>query len=186
MPLATFYKACNRSVSGNMHLILADVASVYSVTVSGGEVTDIALNAGSYFYEIQADPNTLRRDTNGVGSKDKIYYEHLVTWQCSKPNADLNELSDNLSDSSVCGIIAIVVDSTGAGWLIGYNETDGLNRPLYLRGDDFDSGSEAADGNKRTYTLRGLSGSVDLPISTTMATYIMQSIAAGTDLGFTP
>ena len=188
MALAKFHKQCGKNVAGNLHLFLTDAANVSSVTVTSGEVSDIVMNLNTYFHEIQCDQNTLKRRIAGVRANESfVNYEHLVEFVCSIASTELNVLNDGLDDASPCGILAIVVDHNGQGWLVGWSQAEEAKRPLYLENNDFDSGdTPSGGGNNHRYVLSGKNDEIDLPTNDTINAYIAACIAAGTDIGFTP
>lgn len=188
MSILNYIKICEKNVPGNMHLFLTEAANVLNVIVTSGEVSDIVMTGTTTFKEIQADQNGLIRLIKELGSQGKEYYEHFVNFVCGKASKELNILADSLSEASPCGIIAIVMDSNSQAWLIGWNETDKGTRPLYLNSDNFTSGKDLteAEGGKRTFDLKTTSAYLDLPTNSTINQYILDSLAAGTDIGFTP
>lgn len=188
MPIVNYIKLCERNVSGNMYLFLTEVSNIYSVTVTSGEVSDIVMFGTSTFKEIQADFNTIVRQCLQQGKEDKIYYDHLINFACSNARTELSDLADQLAEASMCGIIAIVMDSNGKGWLVGWNELDKGERPLFLLSDEFTSGKDMTeeDGGKMKFALNTLSGYNDLPMNDTINTYILACVLAGIDVGFTP
>ena len=97
-------------------------------------------------------------------------------------------MADSLSEASPCGIIALVVDSNGQTWLVGWNELNKGTRPLYLNTDNFNSGKDLTEveGGKRTFDLKTTSAYLDLPTNANINQYILDSLAAGADIGFTP
>lgn len=171
-----------------MHLFLTEASNVFNVVVTAGEVTDIVMSGLATFKEIQADQNGLIRQIKEVGSQGKEHYEHFVNFVCGKASAELNILADSLSEASPCGIIALVMDSNSQTWLIGWNELNKGDRPLYLNTDNFTSGKDLteAEGGKRTFDLKTTSAYLDLPTNSTINQYILDSLAAGADIGFTP
>lgn len=188
MALAKFHKQCSRNVSGNLHLFLTEATNVYSVTVTSGEVSDIAMVGIETFKEIQCDQNTLKRMIGGArANKSFTNYEHVVEFVVTKASKEVNELSDALDDGQPCGFVAIVVDSNWQAWLVGWSEREENIRPLYPSVVDFDSGVRPADNlNSMTYRLTGLNDEVDLPMNSTINAYILACLEAGTDVGFTP
>lgn len=171
-----------------MHLFLTEASNVFNVVVTAGEVTDIQMVGVATFKEIQADQNGLIRQIKELGNQGKEYYEHFVNFVCGKATITLNTLADSLSEASPCGIIALVMDSNGQTWLVGWNETDKGTRPLYLNTDNFTSEKDLteAEGGKRTFDLKTTSVFLDLPTNSNINQYILDSLAAGADIGFTP
>ncbi len=188
MPIVNYIKVCEKNVAGNMHLFLTEAANVFNVVVTSGEVSDIVMAGATTFKEIQADQNGLIRQIKELGIQGKEYYEHFVNFVCGKAGLTLNDLANQLSEASPCGMIALVMDSNSQTWLVGWNELNKGTRPLYLNTDNFTSGKDLteAEGGKRTFDLKTTSAYLDLPTNSTINQYILDSLAAGTDIGFTP
>jgi len=186
MALALFHKQCSKNVPGNMYLFLTEATNVYSVTVSGGEVTDIVMENVTTFKQIQAD--RVKRLMNGRRVKSSwTNYAHTIEFVCSKPSKELNELSTALDDDQPCGVIAVVMDNNGQAWLVGWHESDEDERPLYLESETADSGDViGSSGGNHKYILSGTNDQIDLPLNDTLNQYILDSIEAETDVGFTP
>ena len=191
MSILNYIKVCEKNVAGNMYLFLTEAANVFNVVVTAGEVTDIVMTGVATFKEIQADQNGLIRQVKQLGSQGKEYYEHFVNFVCGKASKELNTLADSLSEASPCGIVAIVMDSNGQAWLVGWNETDEGDRPLFLNTDNFTSGKDLTEveGGKRTFDLKTISSFLDLPLDSTLNDYIKSEIMLGLGnaitLGFT-
>lgn len=188
MTLAKFHRQCSKNVVGNLHLFLTEAANVYSVTVTGGEVSDIVMTGITTFKEIQCDQNTFKRLINGKRTnKTFTFYNHSIEFQVSKASTLVNVLSNAFNDAQPCGVIAIAFDNNGLGWLVGWSQAEEANRPLYLEENSFDSGDNiTGGGNFHAFKLIGDNDEIDLPMNATINTYIQACIAAGTDIGFTP
>lgn len=188
MALAKFHRQCSKNIAGNMNLFLTDAANVLQVTVTAGEVSDIVMTGAGAFYEIQCDQNTLKRRMEAARTnKSFSLYTHYVDFVCSKASTLLNELSDGLDDAQPCGVIAILMDSNGQAWLVGWSQEEEARRPLYLTQNNFDSGdAPSAGGNAHSYILSGSNREIALPCDSSINDYISGSIAAGADLTFTP
>lgn len=188
MPIVNYITPCGKNLGGNSYLFLTEAVNIIQVTVSGGEVTDIVMASGTAFRQIQFDTDTLKRRFTGNRTKRSfIFYDHLVEFICSKASVAQNVLSVALADASPCGVVAIVMDANSKAWLVGYSETELVKRPLYLNINEFNSGDlpTAVSGNGK-FTLTGQNDQIDLPADDTINDYITGSIAAGTDLTFTP
>ena len=182
MPILNYIQSCSRNYSGNMYVFLTEVANIVSVTIVSGEVTVITMATGETFKQIQADVNGIvRLCKQGSSQKDKVFYGHTVSMTISKARIESNDLANQLSIASSCGIIAIVMDNNGQAWLVGWNESDKGNRPLYLQSDNFTSGKDITEpeGGKRIFQLFGNSGFIDLPLNDTLSDYIINQIIAG-------
>jgi len=181
MAIAAYTKACAKNVGGNSAVYLTEASNVTTVTVTSGEISAaITMASGKTFHEVQADLDSVVHTQEGVGNQSNISYTHRVEMTFAKPSVGLNTLRDSLADGSPCGIVAIVTDANGTSWLVGYNETDGTNRALYLATDSLNSGAEPAeeDGQAITVALECQSGYLSLPFDSTIGATITGESAA--------
>lgn len=181
MAIAVYTKACSKNVGGNSAVYVTEASNVNSVTVTTGEITAaITMASGKTFHEVQADLDSVVHTQEGEGSQQNIAYTHRVEMKFAKPSATTNALRDSLADASACGIIAIVTDGNGTSWLVGYNETDGTNRALYLATDSLNSGAEPAEEDSQAVTiaLECQSGYLSLPFDSTIGATITGGSAA--------
>ena len=170
MSIANYTKACSKNVSGNQpSLYVAEVPNVSSVTVATGEVTAIAMLTTTYFRKVECDLDSLKRIFEGTGNRNNVMYTHGVEGRLAKASKEMNTLLDSFADASPCGMIAVMEDSNGTQWLIGYNTVDELARPLFLAQDNFDSGESPEDeeGNNNFFRLETKSGYRQLPLAST-------------------
>ncbi len=178
MAIAVYTKVCAKNVSGNGRVFVTEAALVTSVTVTAGEIA--AITASTAFKESQAEIDSIIRTEVAAGTRRNISYVHRVEMKYAKPSTELNIFRDSLAASSPCGIAAIVQDSNGECWLIGYNESDGTSRGLYLITDDTGSGTAPTDedGNVVTVGLETITGYLDLPFDDTLKATIIGDSAA--------
>jgi len=189
MSLVPFYKQQNRNVSGNNYIFLTEAENVSSVVVTGGEVSDIVMVGTTAFKQVQADSYSIRRtQSGGRSNKSFTNYQHRISFRCSKPGSEINILSYALDDAQPGGLIAIVMDGNGNGWLIGWSQEEENKRPLFLEENELDSGERPGDtdSSNHAFLLRGINDEMDLPMNDIINEYILDSIAAGDDLGFVP
>lgn len=171
MAIAAYTKSCTKNVAGNSAIYYVEVSDVTAITVTAGEIS--ALTATTGFKQAQADLDSIVRTEEGAGTGGNIAYTHRVEAKYSKPTAALNILRISLAEASACGILVIVTDGNGTSWLVGYNETDGFNRPLRLVQDAFNSGAAPTDEEqKTTIALEGVNGYVSLPFNSTLGATI--------------
>lgn len=165
--LANYDKTCTRNIAGNSLLYINEAANISTVTVVSGEVT--ALTTGSNFLTIDSDIDTLVRSQEGTGKKGNMTYLHKIEAVFSYLTAALNTFRDALVTASSCGIIALVKDSNGVWWLVGWNEVDEGNRGLELISDADTSGKESSEdgGGEAVISLQRASGYLDLPVKST-------------------
>lgn len=169
MAIAVYTKACEKNVAGNSAVYLVEAADLATVTITAGEISALTMDTGKTFKKVGADLDGIKRTQAGVGNASNIAYTHRVEMFFAKPSTALNTLRDSLSAASPCGILAIVQDANGNSWLVGYNATDLVNRPLRLVQDDDDSGNTPTDEAQRaTVSLEGVNGYLDLPFDSTL------------------
>jgi hypothetical protein len=181
MAIAAYTKACSKNVGGNSACYVTEAANLTTVTVTSGEISAALTMSGTEtFHEVQADLDSVLHTQEGEGSQSNIAYTHRVEMKFAKPSVELNTLRNSLADASACGILAIVTDGNGKSWLVGYNETDGTNRALYLANDSLNSGAEPAedDGQAITVALECQSGYLSLPFDATIGATITGGSAA--------
>ncbi len=181
MAIATYTKVCEKNVAGNARVFISSAALVTSVTVTSGEIT--AITAATAFKESQADIDSIIRTEVAAGTRSNISYTHRVEMKFQKPDLELNVFRDSLADASPCGMCVIVQDSNGECWLVGYNESDGTSRGVFLIQDDTNSGANPTeeDGNIVTLALETTSGYLDLPFDSTLTATILADTAAFID-----
>lgn len=182
MALSIYTKTCAKNIAGNNAVLVTEASNVSSVVVdASGEVTAINMNASATFKQLQADQDSILRVEEAYGSDSNLSYAHSIEMGFAKGSVNLNTLRDSLAAASACGIIAIVQDSNGKSWLIGYNEVDGTKRALRLTQDNYGSGNSPADEDvqKADVILASISGYVDLPLDSALNTSISDALAAG-------
>lgn len=181
--IANYAKTCAKNVGGNSGIYIAEKANTTTVAVTTGEVTGITMASGTYFEEVDAEIDTIIRTQTGEGTTNNIKYLHRVEMKFVKPSTALNVLRNALADASPCGILTIITDGNGTSWLTGYNETDGLNRPLRLVEDADTSGATPSDEEGQTVTiaLQVESGYLDLPFDATENAAIIAETATYID-----
>lgn len=177
--IAVYSKTCAKNVGGNSAVFLSEAANLDTVTVTSGEISAISMTSTNTFHEAQADLDGVLHTQEGAGNANNIAYTHRVEMFFAKPSAALNTFRDSLADASPCGILAIVQDANGACWLVGYNETDGVNRPLRLVQDSMASGNSPTDEDSQrvTVALEGVNGYLSLPFDSTITATIVGGTA---------
>lgn len=177
MAIATYSKVCGKNVAGNSRAFIAEMSGITSITVTAGEIT--AVTATTAFKEAQADQDSVIRTEVATGTRTNISYVHRVEMKFQKPNLELNTFRNSLADASPCGMAAIVQDSNGECWLVGWNETDTTARGLFLPQDDTNSGAAVSDDDAQNVTiaLETVTGYLDLPFDATLTGTIIGDTA---------
>lgn len=179
MAIAVFTRLCVKNVSGNSKVFVTEAASLSSITITASEVAAITMATGLTFHEVQANIDGVGRTEEGAGSRNNISYTHQVQMFFNHPSTELNILRDSLTAASSCGILAIVQDANGECWLVGYNETDGTDRPLFVQQDNINSGLEAGEEDAQVddIILETVSGYIDIPFDDTLKAAIIAETA---------
>lgn len=156
MALAAFVKPCENNSGGAFRLYLADVASVTSATLTSGEWSAITMNGVAVFYEYECEQDSIefRENVSREGSSTKV--EHEIEFYLPKMATLQRNAIQELIDNSVCGVLAIVVDSNEKKWFVGYSENFTKKRPLYLVSDTTATGKAFTDPNGSTVVLRSI------------------------------
>ncbi len=181
MALSVYTKECSKNIAGNSALLVTEASNISEVTSSGGEVTGITMVGSATFKELQADQDSIFRSEEATGNASNIAYTHAVGAGFAKGTVNLNTLRDSLAAASPCGIVAIVLDSNGTAWLVGWNETDDLKRALHLQQDNYASGNSPVDedAQKADIVLQCVSGYESLPLNATLTTSVTTALASG-------
>jgi len=168
MALATYSKLCSKNISGNSKIFIAEAANISAIVVTAGEISSIT-GAGA-FKVIEADLDSIIRTEEKVAGKLNHAYDISLDLKVSKPSKDVNTLRNSLSDASPCGMLALVRDNNGTWWLVGYNETDLLSRPLYLSEDIMNSGESPFDEEAARTNIKLVRSMADpsLPLDATL------------------
>jgi len=176
--LAVYSKACTKNVGGNSAIYITEAANPATIAVTAGEISTLTMGSGKTFHQLQADIDTIIRVEEGEGVGANMKYSHRVEAKFSKPAVALSTLRDAIAGASPCGMLAIVTDGNGTSWLVGYNETDGFERPLRLVQDTFNSGGSPVDEDGQVVgIILGVdTGYIDLPFDSTLG----GTITAGT------
>lgn len=167
--LANYTKACAKNVGGNATVFLTEAANISTVTVTAGEISALSMASGKTFHQLQADIDSIVHTVEATGTRTNIGYTHKIEMKFMGPSTELNVLRDALVAASACGLVAIVQDGNGECWLVGYNETDGVNRALFVDADNLASGATPTDdgANVVTISLSTTTGYLSLPFDDT-------------------
>ena len=140
---------CGTNLSGIKAIYLANDASVGNVTVTEGEISAIDASAGTFYEYIPAKntgslTKTLTKDeTTGV-----MYYTNEVVAQFNKMETKKRTELSNIDRGQ---FKAIVLDSNGKYWFLGYDNYVSASAVTGQTGAGLD------DGNFYTLTLTDIS-----------------------------
>jgi hypothetical protein len=168
MAIATYARVCSKNVAGNSQIWITEASNITSITVTAGEAAAFTMDSGKKFMEHQPEMDSLIRTQEGAGIGSNISYNHKIDMKFAKLALGVNTMRNALVDGSPSGMVAVVKDSNGTYWLVGWNDTDLGNRGLELRQDNDNSGGLASDeeGGMANLILETVSGYLDIPLST--------------------
>ncbi len=172
--ISVYINNCSRNIPGNVGLFIIEVDNIVSVTITADEVSEIVLTAGTSFKHVDVDLDTLKRDEIQQ-TKWPESWTHNLNFKLSKPSLSISDLTNQLRTASPCGMAAIVIDSNGQGWLIGWNYIENYIRALYLKDYNLDSGS-ADEVAGVDFGLTTLSEFKDLPFDNALNSYLAANI----------
>lgn len=167
-----YNRAEGKNIAGNNHVFLTERANLAGVSHSGGEITNLALVAGKYFQQIQADVDSIvfteiEEDTEGV-----IWYEQLLYFIVSRASKETNTLIDSIFEASADGILAIFTNNNGHSWLVGWNEVDFTRRAMKME-------LTKLTNNSQSIMLRTASAYTIYPFNNTLNLSVLTQIIAG-------
>lgn len=144
-------KVCS-AVSGGLNSIwLMDEADLTSFTLTGEAYSAYTTTGSFYKFEFAQDLAEFRetgaRENNSYQNTQEVEFAFTGLTQ-----TDRDHIAD-IIDSSTCGIVAIVKDSDGVKWVVGYSENQGKERPLKLTSDTTLTGKGMTDSKGSTLVL---------------------------------
>ncbi len=174
MALGIFARTCAKNVSGAQRVFIAEKSIVTGITVATGEIS--AITGTTPFMRVDAEMDSIhwnQKETQ-VG-QNNTKFENVLDFNVVPPALATNTFLQALTDGSPCGLLAIVIDGNSKCWLVGYNATDLMNRPLRKMEEDTDTGTSPADeaGQVVKVKLGNVCGGRALPFDTTLTAAII-------------
>ena len=140
---------CGTNLSGIKALYLANAASVGAPTVVDGEITVIDASAGTFYEYIPAkNTGSLTKTLTKDESTGVMYYTNEVVAQFNKMETKKRTELSNIDRGQ---FKAIVLDSNGKYWFLGYDNYVSASAVTGQTGAGLD------DGNFYTLTLTDIS-----------------------------
>ena len=140
---------CGTNLSGIKALYLANDASVGDVTVTEGEISAIDASAGTFYEYIPAkNTGSLTKTLTKDESTGVMYYTNEVVAQFNKMETPKRKELSNIDRGR---FKAVVLDSNGKYWFLGY---DNYVSATAVTGQ---TGAGLDDGNFYTLTLTDIS-----------------------------
>lgn len=166
MAITAYVKTCSAHTPGNRQLLLIPADEVTSVTMATGEVTLMVQSAANDAVAISFDRDGMTRMEENTATKGGILYStQKLEIDLSGSSTNLQKLIKEIADTSVCGIVAIVVDANSERWLMGVEAIGTFGTAttttivgLQLESANFTSGKsmDEEDGDKYVLTLSGM------------------------------
>ena len=140
---------CVTNLSGIKAIYLANDASVGNVTVSEEQITAIDASAGTFYEYIPAkNTGSLTKTLTKDESTGVMYYTNEVVAQFNKMETPKRKELSNIDRGR---FKAVVLDSNGKYWFLGYNNYVSASAVTGQTGAGLD------DGNFYTLTLTDIS-----------------------------
>lgn len=148
---------CGTNLSGVKAIYLANDASVGGVTVTEGEISAIDASAGTFYEYIPAkNTGSLTKTLTKDESTGVMYYTNEVAAQFNKMETPKRKELSNIDRGR---FKAVVLDSNGKYWFLGYNNYVSATAVTGQTGAGLD------DGNFYTLTLTDISAELPYALS---------------------
>ena len=148
---------CGTNLSGVKAIYLANDASVGNVTLTEGEITEIDASAGTFYEYIPAkNTGSLTKTLTKDESTGVMYYTNEAVAQFNKMETAKRKELSNIDRGH---FKAVVLDSNGKYWFLGY---DNYVSATAVTGQ---TGAGIDDGNFYTLTLTDISAELPYALS---------------------
>lgn len=146
-------RVCGARSGGMSALYLADASDVTSFTQTGNLWSAVTMVGAALFkkFEFEQDTASFKEDGGVENGSTKV--DHTIEAYFGKMTQTNRDRMQDILDSSVCGVIAIIVDNNGQKWVAGYSTNFLKDRPLRKSVVAGDSGKAFTDQNGQTLTL---------------------------------
>lgn len=145
--LAGLAKDCTPSMGGIVEVLIANHDDVSGITLTGGKVTDIAMNKEAKFKRYQ-----FQRNTGSMTSTYTIDKTNGVQYVTTDLVMQFNRMETTkrveITALSINDLTVIVKDCNGTYFLLGYDE------PVNASAGDGQTGTSRSDGNRYSITLQ--------------------------------
>lgn len=148
---------CGTNLSGIKAIYLANDSSVGAPTVTDGEISAIDASAGTFYEYIPAkNTGSLTKTLTKDESTGVMYYTNEVVAQFNKMDTPNRKELSNIDRGR---FKAVVLDSNGKYWFLGYNNYVSASAVTGQTGAGLD------DGNFYTMTLTDISAELPYALS---------------------
>ena len=171
--LALFAQPCAKNTAGATKVFVAQVASITAIT---GTTEITAITGTTPFMRVDTIRDTVYWNQKGEAvGKNNWKETNEIGFSIMPPALATNTFMQALIDGSPCGFMALVIDGNGKVWLVGYNVTDAMARPLRLTGLDQQTGKGLSEeaGNTIPIVLGNECGGLSMPLDSTLSALIL-------------
>ena len=161
--LASTCSAISGGVRRVAFISLSDVAEG-AISVTSGEIDTITLATDKEFFYYDAEQDTIEWRENGEMVNGSLKYTEEIELYIRGNNKTNRDAIVALVED-LCGVLAIVEDSNGTIFLIGWSEDLDLDRPLKMASDASGSGKELTDLAGSTITMTCMAPHKAFPIT---------------------
>lgn len=168
MAIADFSNVCEANSGGIRRIAFVskdEFDSDGSITVAAGEISALSFTVASgisfHAYDIEQDSGEWRENGEMVNGSKK--YTEELEFYIRKNNTASRLAIENLVNEQ-CGVLAIVEDSNGTVFLLGYSSQLGSDRPLKMLSDVGGSGKELTDLAGFTVVMAAMSPEKAYPL----------------------
>lgn len=167
-----YSQPCESNSGGGLTLHIANKDDVSTFTLLGEDYSAILMNGGAVFFKYEFEQESIVALSEGTRENNSLMYENTITFLLSKISSIQRKAIQDIIDSSLCGVIAIIEDTNGVKQVFGFSQTLGKEYPMKISGDTTTTGQALGDANGSTVVLlakgtekaRILLNSVTIPV----------------------
>lgn len=159
MSLTTGYtQTCAVTPPGLQSISLVSASDFTSAAKGSGvqSYATLTLASGASWksFGFEQDYASMKEDT--TAERRNPIVTHTLEWVMNGLTAASQDAMRDIIDNTPCGLIAVAKDNAGVQWLIGYSDTYGKLRPLYLATGAADTAKALSETSTTTVTLTSI------------------------------
>ena len=148
-----YLQPCEQNTGGLSKIFISDVDNVSTFTLVGDEYTSVSMTDSNVFFKHEFEQDTATMRENASRESRSAVITHEVEFYLTKLSTVQRNAIQSIIDSSTCGVIVIAQDANGQKWVIGYSESQLLDRPLRMTSVEGTTSPAFADDNGSTIIL---------------------------------
>lgn len=157
MSLTGYVKACGKKSSGvnSLYLAVKSDVSGHTKSVVAGEraYSSIAMATGKVFKKYEFDQNQCEFKESLAVANGAMVFTQTIEFHLNAMSQTSAMAVMELVNASASGLEAIVVDSMGNKWVVGYCEEQGSERSLAVSANEGTTGKALGDDSGEKITL---------------------------------